>query len=180
MKIKVIDGQGVIRIFSDGFSNCIKIKEIVANNWPDCSGSIGEYYAVSKFSTIEKSILSKELNDALNTGKDKETLGQMEHFLKLFSSGEYYVNLYKKYHSPFEIETDQEDFTANFYPWNTDYLLSTIPKDKINNKRVEFYKQAINNGNRPIVIIYSHSYPNSRHLLIVLLLFLVCLWIIFF
>ena len=66
--IEVEDGQGIIRLINDDQSTALIIEKPVAINWPDCSGSIGEYYAVSSYHAHQRETLTRQLDEVLISG----------------------------------------------------------------------------------------------------------------
>lgn len=163
---EVNDGQGIIRIINDDQSNALIIKKPVAINWPDCRGSIGEYYAVSSYETQQREELTRQLDEVLVTGNKSEILKQTGIFLKLFETGKYTVHLgtLKLKGSDIIFDRDskslpknKDDFAYNFYPYGENWVyLASRTKDSIDPQRVAYYEGLIRNGLRPKVVVYTH------------------------
>ncbi len=46
MEVKISNGQNLIQLLYDEFASCLVIEGTALTvNWPDCAGSVGEYYA---------------------------------------------------------------------------------------------------------------------------------------
>jgi hypothetical protein len=93
MKVTINDGQNVIQNLNDGFLNAWIINKPLAVNWPDCAGSVGEYYSVSNYSTEKREKLTNNLNDILINGNEDQLFSNVGAFLKLFNSGDYNITL---------------------------------------------------------------------------------------
>ena len=161
-KYTVTDGQNIIEIKSDGFSDCIFIEKPVALVWPDCEGSVGEYYAVSKFSNEKQDEFSSRLNHVVNDGNDDEILSAIKDFLQLFSDGEYYIyiSISSLKNRSFHFVDDSKnsslsDFTYSLFPYDKQDYFFTRSYSTINRERVDFYKEKISGGLRPKIIVYA-------------------------
>lgn len=177
--VEVEDGQGIIRLINDDQSTALIIEKPIAMNWPDCRGSIGEYYAVSSFPAQQRETSTRQLDEVLISGSNIKVLESIEEFLKLFENGTYKIHLGK-----IEDEDDvifdrnsktrpenKEWFAANFYPSNEGWIyLATRTEDSINIDRVAFYEDLIRKGLRPRVIVYIHhlyhDYNSSNYYII--------------
>ncbi|GGI23868.1 hypothetical protein [Pedobacter mendelii] len=179
--IEVEDGQGIIRLINDDQSTVLIIEKPVAMNWPDCHGSIGEYYAVSSFPAQQRKTLTRQLDEVLISGSNSKVLESIEAFLKLFENGRYNIHLGKIRDEDvddiiFDRDSktwpeDKEWFAANFFPYHNGWIyLATRTEDSINIDRVAFYEDLIRKGLRPRVIVYihylNHDYSSSNYYII--------------
>lgn len=168
MNIKITQGQNVIQILYDEFVSCLKIKQALAVNWPDCAGSVGEYYAVSIFNSELRQSLTNELNSALLNGTEEQIYNSLKSFLNLFENGDYrltkgiipaknYILCHEESIKYGETVPMEERFSGWFYPYPFDkeYLIFTRPKKSINHSRIEHYCNLIKNGERPKVLLYN-------------------------
>lgn len=174
MKIQVNQGQNIIKLLSDNFSNCLVIEKALTVNWPDCAGSIGEYYSISNHSGEERERLTTELNGVLINGNENDILESFKTFLNLFSNGEYEIHFYIlkiKEHSFFgqdklvyaETVPENERFSGWFFPsFEEEHVFYTIPNDKINTERVDFYIDLINKGSRPKIVLFE-SFDSTNY-----------------
>jgi len=172
-KVEVAGGEGIIDIISDGFANALVIKTAVAVSWPDCAGSIGEYYSVSQHTTADQMALAGSLNQVVNTGTDSEILAAASVFLNLFTDGVYHIAISEIdvntegighdnmmiYH---ETVADADKFNYRGFDYNDEepYLFSRS-YHTINQNRVAEYVKLISAGARPKVVTYHHYYYNS-------------------
>ncbi|QEC76601.1 hypothetical protein [Mucilaginibacter ginsenosidivorax] len=169
-KVEVTNGQGIIEIITDGFLNALVIEEAVAVNWPDCRGSIGEYYSVSDNDYQKQLELTVGLDHSLAHGSDNEILEEIIKFLDLFDNGNYDVaisRLDKKncsfYSDSSMVYSDsvpeEYRFACNYYDYGSgDIYLFTRRRNRIDQNRVDHYVNLINEGARPKAIIYYHYY----------------------
>lgn len=172
MRIQVTKGQSIIRILYDQYASCLIIKEPKVINWPDCGGSISEYFSVSDFSPEKRLSIPKSLETALSNGDEDTILKILPAFLDLFDNGNYRVSFREIALSESEFIKDSfiwapdapesKAFFSSFYPYRPWQYFYTIPYQKIDQQRVSFYKQAIMNGSRPKVVIYEVSYENPH------------------
>lgn len=88
-EIQIDNGQNIIDIYFDGFASCLIIKKALAVNWPDCCGSVGEYYSISDYSIEERNFYTKKLNNILSEGSESEQIEIIKDFLNLFANGKY-------------------------------------------------------------------------------------------
>lgn len=167
MKITVNDGQNIIQNLTDGFLSALIINRPLAINWPDQAGSIGEYYAVSNFSHKEMEQLTIGLDKVLIDGKENEIHEKIGSFLNLFDNGEYnviFTSLNKEnsdFHYTKSMKWADNEFSYNLYPVNDDNYFFTQSFDNINRERVIYYKQLIDSGLRPKVVIYARNNVNG-------------------
>ena len=164
-QIEVKDGAGIIELLFDGFASCLVIQKALAVNWPDCKGSIGEYYSISDHSPLERDSYTTALNTALATGNEADQWHSIKHFLSLFANGTYQVS---KSTIPI-MESDflkegqvryadhvpaNQRFFGAFYP-AFDAPESTIyskTNQYIQPDRVAYYTELIKQGNRPTIL----------------------------
>jgi hypothetical protein len=167
--IEITQGAGIIDIINDGFINAMVIEKPVAAHWPDCGGSVGEYYSVSKHSYQQQRELTAVMNDALISGSDSEVFEAITTFLNLFTNNKYAVAI-----SEIDIEfsevgsdhlitygesvSDDDKFTYWHYPNGLDLYLFTRSNDTIDQARVAEYVDMISAGARPKVVVYSVFY----------------------
>ena len=179
-EIEVKDGQGIIDIISDGFATALVIEKTVAVNWPDCAGSIGEYYAVSRENYDRQKALTADLIQSLTDGSDKDVFAAITIFLDLFANGKYKVVIGAVDVSSAEIAYDikmtyadevdeNKTFTYGFYPYGYgEVLLFSRSINTIDENRVKEYVETIKNGNRPKIVLFAgssedHSYVIDGH-----------------
>ncbi len=177
-EIEITNGKNIIDILFNDFASCLIIKKALAVNWPDCRGSIGEYYAISDYSVEERNFYTRNIDQALSVGSDTEQLEAITDFLHLFADGKYSVNKSVTNISNTEFlrgnrinqndaVSEDERFFGGFYPYylmNTDPKLFTITNDKIDNARVEYYCELIRTGMKPTVLIFdSCNILNSEY-----------------
>ena len=180
MKVQIVSGQGIIKILSDGFAECLIIQKALTVNWPDCRGSIGEYYAISEHPAEKRDELTENINQVLINGTDSEILDAINNFLLLFENGIYEVSIGKIpndtaifYNSipvrTFGIICEDEIFRGSFYPdFDRQEYFHTRPYNTLDKKRVEYYKQQIRAGLKPKIITYDkyhliHNQINDSH-----------------
>jgi hypothetical protein len=172
MEVEITNGQNIIQLLFDEFASCLVIETALTVNWPDCAGSVGQYYALSNFSSDKRNSLTSRLNQVLIDGEEEEVYNSIKEFLELFSNGIYNVNIYTMkldtYNFMYEGQVEysenvamNERFSGAFYPYSYDKLniFFTTPNHAINNDRVEYYKQIIQNGLRPKTITYELYSP---------------------
>lgn len=175
MKTQVTQGQNIIKILSDDFASCLVIEKVLTVNWPDCRGSIGEYYSISNYPNEEREKLTVELNDVLINGDEEKILNSIKTFLNLFTNGEYKIcfdDLSRKTSSFFcenqveysEAVPENERFSGWLYPYKDRCFFYTIPRENINLERIDFYTNLINNGIRPKIIVFeSYKIDTSEY-----------------
>jgi len=172
MEVEITNGEKIIQLLFDEFASCLVIETALTVNWPDCAGSVGEYYALSSFSSDKRNSLTSKLNEVLIDGEEEEVYNSIKEFLKLFSNGNYKVNIdtmkldtcnfmhegQVKYS---ENVAMSKRFSGAFYPYPYDKsnIFFTTPNNAINNERVDYYKQRIQNGLRPKAITYELYSP---------------------
>lgn len=172
MEVEITNGQNIIQLLFDEFASCLVIETALIVNWPDCEGSVGEYYALSEYSSEKRRDLTKNLNQVLVNGDEKQVFEAVKEFLSLFANGKYNVNskvakldncnfMYEgqvQYHESVPLN---RRFSGAFYPYPFDKknIFFTVPNKSINNERVQFYKQLIKEGVRPKIITYELYSP---------------------
>lgn len=167
MEITVTNGQNIIKILADDFASCLVIEKPLIVNWYDCRGSIGQYFAVSNYSTEERDSITAFINDKMIDGSEEEIFTVINTFLHLFEDGTYkvsllnleldcsifYYNMSTKYadHVP-----ENERFSGALYPSMSRYeYFYTIPHGRINEERVTYYMDLINSGKQPKAVIFT-------------------------
>jgi len=143
VEIEITNGQNVIQLLYDEFASCLVIENALTVNWPDCAGSVGEYYSVSNYSSKKRKELTENLNQVLIYGNKTEIFDSIKNFLTLFANGKYYVNLtdIKIDKTCFHHEgigkysdtvPENQRFTG-FYPYPSDHddYFFTIPNNSI-------------------------------------------------
>lgn len=170
MEFSVAHGQGIIRLIFDGFASCLVIRRPVAVNWPDCDGSIGEYYAVSGLSKDKQISMTDHLNQALIYGTEDEIMAGIQDFLQLFETGIYTVypenmifdntdfHSYSSFPADAEPSSEDDVFSAWFYPLKDSNPILTLENSNIHEERVNYYMDLIRKGTRPKVIAFYHCY----------------------
>jgi hypothetical protein len=167
-EIQIDNGQNIIDIFFDDFASCLVIKKALAVNWPDCSGSVGEYYAISDYSIEERNFYTKTIDKVFSEGTDAEQIEIIKDFLNLFANGKYSINkfiakineidfLASNQVAYSDIVPQNERFFGSFYPdyrGGSEPILFSITNDKIDPKRVEHYCQLIRKGLKPTVLTF--------------------------
>jgi hypothetical protein len=155
------NGQGILNIICDGFISAFQLNsKSITVTWPDCRGSIGMYISSSNCE-IERH-LSIRLNHSLNNSNVEEGENLLFDFLKLFSNGRYQVEFHDEI-KEFELHYVQkhdsyENFSYNYYPSVSRNFLFTQNSKSLDIERINYYKRVIENGGRPIALIYSHLY----------------------
>ncbi|WP_131724304.1 hypothetical protein [Chryseobacterium indologenes] len=169
MEFSVTNGQGIIRLISDGFAHCLSIRRTVAVNWPDCRGSVGEYYAVSELSKEEQIHMTDQLNQALINGTEEEIMAGIQEFLQLFENGTYQVypenmpvdntdfHTYRSLPAD-ELPSNGDFFSGWFYPFKDFDHIFTLAGSSIDETRVCYYIDLIRKGARPKALAFSKSY----------------------
>lgn len=173
-EIEISNGQHIIDIIFNNFASCLVVKKAIAVNWPDCAGSIGEYYAVSGHTAEERSFYTRHINHALSTGSDAEQLESIRDFLHLFADGTYSVTKYSADSNTIEFVTSnptayhaysQDHIPPSWLyphePGKTDYLFFSITNEKIDNDRVEYYCELIRRGGKPTVLTFESFHMAS-------------------
>ena len=187
MEIEITNGQGIINILFDDFASCLVICKPLAGSWPDCRGSVGEYYAISDYSTIEREQYTNDLNDYLINGNDENQIKCISRFLNLFANGIYKVGKSIIEVNQFSFLTnnqvfyskqvpENEKFSGAFYPFyddNAEPHIYSITNKYLNKERIEFYIELIKKGIKPTIIVfevynvesceYSRSYVLDGH-----------------
>ena len=164
--VEITQGAGIIDIINDGFINAMVIEKPVAAHWPDCGGSVGEYYSVSKHSYQRQKELTATMNDALISGSDSEIFEAITTFLNLFTNNKYFIAISEidiefseigSDHSITYADTvaDDDRFTYWHYPNGLDLYLFTRSNHTIDEARVAEYVEMISAGARPKVVVYS-------------------------
>jgi len=166
MEVEVTNGQNIIRLLYDEFVSCLVIESALTVNWPDCAGSVGEYYSMSNYSSEKRKALTESLNQLLIDGEENELLVSVKKFLNLFSNGYYKLTLntlqadktflFHEDIAPCSKDTPKNKrFTGWLFPsFDNEHLFFTIPKKTIDADRVSFYKELIKKGKKPRVITY--------------------------
>ncbi len=93
MKVQITNGQNIIQLLFDEFASCLVIETALTVNRPDCAGSVGEYYALSRYSSEKRKSLTDSLNQSLIDGNEEDVFNSIKEFLTLFSNGNYKVEL---------------------------------------------------------------------------------------
>lgn len=165
MNVEITNGQNVIQLLFDEFASCLVIDTALTVNWPDCAGSVGEYYALSSYSSEKRKTLTDKLNQVLINGDEKEVFSSIKEFLTLFSNGHYSVSINKlkldKSNFFYEEQVKYSEsvpmnrrFSGAFYPYPFDKsnIFFTVPNSTLDLERVKFYHELIKKGSRPKVI----------------------------
>ncbi len=175
--VTVKNGEGIIDIISDHFASALFIEKPVAVVWPDCAGSIGEYYAVSRESYDRQKELTANLTQFLTVGSDQEVFDAVTVFLNVFANGKYRVTISAADVASAEFAYDvkmtyadgaNEDntITYGFYAYGYgEVLLFSRSIDTIDQNRVEEYKEIIKNGGRPKIILFYGSIEEYSYVL---------------
>lgn len=174
MKVEITNGQNIIQLLFDEFASCLVIETALTVNWPDCAGSVGEYYALSSYSSHKRKSLTDDLNQVLINGDEKDVFESIREFLELFSNGNYNVNkgsmkldacnfMYEDQVKWSENVDINSRFSGAFYPFPFDrvQIFFTVPNSSINKERVKFYKELIQSGSRPLVVTYDLYSPQN-------------------
>lgn len=170
MEISVTHGKGIIKLLFDGFASCLIIRRPIAVNWPDCRGSVGEYYAVSELSKEEQINMADQLNHALIEGTEEEIMHGIQDFLQLFENGSYQVfpgTMHFK-DSDFHIHrpspTSKEPllfdrfFSGGFFPFKDFNYILTLEINSMDEERVIYYIDRIRKGDQPKALVFSSLY----------------------
>ncbi len=165
--IHITQGQNIIKLLFDDFASCLVVKEALSVNWPDCEGSVGEYYAISDYPSEDRHRLTNALNDELSQGSEAQIITSLRPFLTLFSNGEYRIGFLtlRLGKSWFHKQTDviypddtpkDEKFSGWFFPTDhgTSNYFYTIPTQALIPQRIEYYIALIKQGSRPKILVY--------------------------
>jgi len=169
MEFSVTNGQGIIRLVFDGFASCLSIRRPVAVNWPDCRGSVGEYYAVSELSKEEQIRIADQFNQALIDGTEEEIMTGVQDFLQLFENGTYQVHPENMpydntdFHTYRSLPADHlhshgDFFSGWFYPFKDFDHILTLESTSIDETRVAYYMDLIRKGTRPRAVAFCKFY----------------------
>ncbi|MDM1555959.1 MULTISPECIES: hypothetical protein [Chryseobacterium] len=170
MEFSIIHGQGIIKLIFDGFASCLIIRRPVAINWPDCRGSIGQYYAVSELSEAEQINMAEQLNHALIDGTEEEIITGIQDFLQLFENGNYEVfpgimhfkdsDFHIHRLSPVSKESSLVDrfFSGGFFPFKDFNYILTLEINSMDEERVTYYIDRIRKGDLPKALVFSSLY----------------------
>lgn len=150
------DGEGLIEVRGDGFDSGLLVGGApVAFLWSDCGGSIGQYLVRSR-DTAGLSERLRALRQVAGGGLDPRAplAPQIRPLLALFSSGRYRLSytpalglhMVVAYGARFSYTTDRD----SIYPFN-EMLITTRPSDVLRRDRVDFFRERIAAGERPIV-----------------------------
>lgn len=170
-EIEISNGQNIIDIFFDDFASCLVVKKALAVNWPDCRGSVGEYYSISNYSIEERNFYTKTINSALSEGSDLEQIEAIKDFLNLFANGKYSINKFIAKNDEIAfLQSNQvtyaqhvpenKKFSGWFFPSfrsNYELIVYSITNDKIDSSRVEYYCELIEKGIRPTILTFDAS-----------------------
>ena len=150
------DGEGLIDIRGDGFDFGLLVGgEPVAFIWADCHGSIGEYLIRSR-DTSNLSGRLRAMRQVAGGELNPETPlhVQIRPLLALFTNGRYQL-VYQDEANGFQIRSYDKRFSyardgENFYP-EPPLLVMTQPMDLLRRDRIDFFRERIAAGIRPIV-----------------------------
>lgn len=163
VEIEVSSGEGILNILCDGSLSAFEFKNnSEVATWPDCAGSIGMYLASSLI--YDKITLSSEFSKSLNEGNFESSSNYLSKFLQVFKNGVYHIsfeNEIKEFDIHFIDESTIKVGDAirySYYPCAIRNFLFTQNYGKLDRQRIDFYKEKIVNGCKPIVLIYSHFY----------------------
>ncbi len=156
--IHISNGQGIIDIICDGFVICLKIKRPVALDWDDCSGSICRYYKATPHSRS----VSQQLTNTLIYGSQEEILNGLKDFMQLFRSGTYKIwmepndGTYLPDQHPQAINDNSLNLYL-YYPHTDDNLMFTQDRETLDEERIAWYEQLIQQGVRPKALAFKAS-----------------------
>jgi hypothetical protein len=172
--VEVKNGETIIDIITDGFVTALIIEKAVAAHWPDCGGSVGDYYSVSVHDYEKQKELTNGVNNAMMDGSDKKIFNAIETFINLFANGKYSVVIGMINLGNAEIAHDQsmtysypvdenDRFTYQTYPsFDQDDFLFSRSISTIDKNRVAQYVNLIAGGLRPKVIAFQgYDYEQS-------------------
>lgn len=121
----------------------------VALNWCDCQGSVGQYLkACGRDESWDERL--EAYRRAVNSGFDstRSIADQIGLLLNLFVGGRYQLEL---------LEADDWELigkdTENFYPYPDNCFIATRAKESLDGQTIEQHVNAINRGERPIVVV---------------------------
>jgi hypothetical protein len=162
--IKVQDGQDLVRIGSDGYSEFLTIcNSIVSILWRThyC------YYAVQQ-SSINSDILKSSVLDIDLKDDKKVILEKIKNVLKLFENGTYKIELREIKKGQYQIAHDNTGMNESldnskgnftFCTWTEgDILAFSQPFNEIDYDIVNGYKYKIlENNKRPLIVTFNHE-----------------------
>jgi len=162
--IKVLNGQSIIKIDSDGYSECLIIHDtLISIIW----STHYQYYAVTKYDIdlLRFNFLNLDLVESDFTDKMEGTLSKLKDFMNLFQPGEYIIELKSHDIHSFEIAKDSATFQRSpddvegDFTWCTWTESSLIALSKstslMDSDAIDHYKyQILDKKERPIVLVY--------------------------
>jgi hypothetical protein len=149
------DGEGLIDVRGDDFDSGLLVGGApVSFYWSDCEGSIAQYLVRSR-DTAGLSERLRALRQVAGGGLDPRTplAPQVRSLLVLFPSGRYRLSYTPAnpwdvidYDTRFSYAADRDCF----YPV-IEGLITTRPADTLRRERIDFFRQRIAAGERPVV-----------------------------
>ena len=177
IELEIKNGQEIIDVLFDDFASCLIIKNPLSVNWPDCEGTVGEFYAISDYSTEDRDFYTNRLNETLIYGNEIERINCVKDFLQLFTNGKYeirkdniLVNHFNFKDGPRRQYSLHGKPQERFFGWFYDDYRSFEPyfysktNSNLNNERIDFYVDLIKSGERPCVLtcaLYDNSIEDS-------------------
>lgn len=140
-------GLGIIDIVSDGFASCLKIDRIVAADCYDGGGTVAHYYEIADFKREDVNAIATRMNEALMHGSHDQVLDEVTEFLLLFEPGEYTLKIY-------ENVTSYDYASDSYYPSRDIFLNLTAHPQTLDEERIRFYMNVINEGHAPKLVVF--------------------------
>ena len=168
----VRNGKGLIRLVTDDWSEALVIEKAVAVKWPDCGGSIAEYFALTPYPSAKQQELAAAIEAGLAATDEQEVLDGVGGFLELFENATYSVRL-RSFSRPYILIFDHVDpltgraepgsrFMANCYPEDLPTFVFTRSMDSVDRDRVAHYAKLIGGGARPRALVYRLESENCE------------------
>lgn len=175
-----------IKIGLTEIASYLEIEKPIVLDWSDCEGSMGRYCTMLGIKDDEFISLTNRLNAFVYKDYSENISNLFTDFQPLFNlleNGLYFFDYSKggiisdtsKIHLVFpktafseknflnENEKDVLILTSEWYfDFHCFHFIATQSEDSINRNRIEFYKNEINEGKRPFIIIIYKSYIEDK------------------
>ena len=159
--VAAVSPAGVLDVQGDGFEAVLRIShEIVAAYWEDCEGSVG-LHLVRAVSHRPDHALTQLRRSAETPVPDVQPL--MKHFQEVAATlvpGQYVFVLEdvpaNSYVVEQEVRPEMTSDISQFYP-GYGAMVATYPRATLSRPTIDRHAQAIQRGERPVVITVSHD-----------------------
>jgi len=183
MNFKIENGQGILTIKASHLGDYLVYKRPLSLIWGDCAGSIGNYIVLlpysqeyrDEFLTLYQEGIYKDYSHNIE-GLEK----LLSPLWKIFENGDYVLEYYtatqdwsfyrdtsidllnvktkERYGGNVEGMKLIDKTTYGFYSYSEDCFIATQPTEKLNSKRIRYFKKEIKAGKRPFVLVYRNNY----------------------